>query len=297
MSDRRYCSRLAPIEPMAGTADPVDVWLLLEYRPGWRARAVVDNELSAEVADWFGSLPNVLAAEGLKARPQLIRQPELEPTLLRLMVASVDGMFEFSAHGYDQLRHVDVAHVVANPNDYADRQIVEPHYLVCTNGQRDLCCARFGLPIYHALRERFGARVWQTTHLGGHRFAPNVLVLPQSALFGRVTEESLDNLLRDTEVGALHLPLLRGRHGYPQPAQVAEAYLLEHRAGSWALRDVASSGDGWNVSFTCGADTAHFRITQQQEPQMILKSCGDDQPKPIRPYQVESCSVRNSMEG
>jgi hypothetical protein len=296
MDDHRYCSRLAPDEQMPGTADPVDVWLLLEYRPAWRAKAVSDHELAATTADWFGSLPGVLAAEGLKARPQFIRQPELESTSLRLMVGSVAGLFEFTAPGYDELQQVDVAHVVANPNDYAERQIGEPRYLVCTNGQRDLCCARFGLPIYQALRERFGARVWQTTHLGGHRFAPNVLVLPQAALYGRVSEESLDEFVRDTELGTLHGPLLRGRHGYAAPAQAAEAYLLKHFDDSWSLRDVNEVQDGWDVSFVSGTDTARLRIVQREQPEMILKSCADDHEKPVRPYLIHSCSINGSME-
>ena len=71
-----------------------------------------------------------------------------------------------------------------------------PQYFVCTNGQRDLCCARFGLPTYAALRERVGERVWQTTHVGGHRFAPNVLTLPQAALYGRVQPADVDAVPR-----------------------------------------------------------------------------------------------------
>jgi len=138
--------------------------------------------------------------------------------------------------------------------------------------------------------------VWQTTHLGGHRFAPNVLVLPQSTLYGRVTEQGLDDFLEDTEAGLLHLPLLRGRHGYPQPAQAAEAYLLDQVGGSWSLRDVAESNNGWHVSFTCGSETARLRVEQLAEPEMILKSCADDQAKPVRAYQVESCSIRTSLQ-
>jgi len=296
MDATRYCSRLASHEQMPGTAEPVDVWLLLEYRPPWRAKAVSNNDLEVEIANWFSGLPDLLATEGLKARLQFIRQPELEPTQVRLLVGCADSVFEFPADGYHELLRVDVLDVVANPNGYAKRRVDEPRYFVCTNGQRDLCCARFGLPLYHALRERFGARVWQTTHLGGHRFAPNVLVLPQSTLYGRVTEADLDDFLEDTEAGLLHLPLLRGRHGYPQPAQAAEAYLLDQVGGSWSLRDVAESNNGWHVSFTCGSETARLRVEQPAEPEMILKSCADDQAKPVRAYQVESCSIRTSLQ-
>ena len=54
------------------------------------------------------------------------------------------------------------------------------YWNMLTNGQRD------GLPAHARLRELVGAPAWQTTHIGGHRFAPNVLVLPQV----RCTDES-----------------------------------------------------------------------------------------------------------
>jgi hypothetical protein len=256
---------------------------------------LLDNDLAGSIADWFDGLPGRLDARGKKARPQFIRQPELESTQVRLLIGCADSVFEFAADGYDELLRVDVLDVVANPDSYVERRLDAPRYLVCTNGQRDLCCARFGLPVYRALRERYGARVWQTTHLGGHRFAPNVLVLPQSALYGRVTEDGLDEFLRDTEAGALHPPLLRGRHAYPQPAQVAEAHLMERAGGAWSLRSIGESHRGWDVSFMRGADTAQLRIEQGAEPEMILKSCADDQAKPVRPYQVASCHIGNSL--
>lgn len=279
---------------MPGSADPVDVWLLLEYRPSWGAKAVTDNDLAPEMRAWFAGLSLQIDALGLKARPQFVRQPEIDAKEIRLMIGVNDALFEFASPTYKGLMEVEVGEVVAHPQRWLSARTGDSHYFVCTNGRRDLCCARFGLPVYQALRSRLGPRVWQTTHLGGHRFAPNVLVLPQSALYGRVTEESMDDFLSDTEAGALHLPLLRGRHGYPQPAQAAEAYLLDRRGGSWSLRTVAESRGGWNVSLTCGADTAHLRVEQQGEPEMILKSCADDQPQPVRPYRIESFTIRNS---
>jgi len=281
---------------MPGSADPVDVWLLLEYRSAWRAKAVIDNDLTAEMRAWFAGMPEFIDALGLKARAQLVRQPEINATEIRLMIALNDALFEFASPTYQGLMEVDVADVVARPERWLSARIDEPRYFVCTNGQRDLCCARFGLPVYQALRSRLGPRVWQTTHLGGHRFAPNVLVLPQSALYGRVSEECLDDLLSDTEAGALHGPLLRGRHGYAAPAQAAEAYLLKHFGDSWSLRDVDEMQQGWDVSFVSGADTAWLRVVQREEPEMILKSCADDQAKPVRPYLIDSCSINGSME-
>ena len=46
-----------------------------------------------------------------------------------------------------------------------------PLLLVCTHGRRDACCAQFGRPTAMALARRYGTAVWETTHVGGDRFA------------------------------------------------------------------------------------------------------------------------------
>ena len=132
-----------------------------------------------------------------------------------------------------------------------------PQYFVCTNGQRDVCCARFGLPTYAALRERVGGRAWQTTHLGGHRFAPNVLTLPQAALYGRVQPADTDEFVDAVERNGLAAKWLRGRTRYSPEVQAAEAALLAR--GSILRSDdrQALDGDGYRVTF--GSHTVAVR--------------------------------------
>ena len=111
-----------------------------------------------------------------------------------------------------------------------------------------ICAApALGLPLYNQLRERFGERVWQVSHLGGHRFAPNVLVLPQGVLYGRVGtavgdagDESVEQFAAEVEAGAVSRRHLRGRSCYPKPVQAAEGF-----AGCDDLEWVAlEEGDG-----------------------------------------------------
>ena len=47
----------------------------------------------------------------------------------------------------------------------------DPVFLVCTHAKRSACCARFGAPLAQALAARQPRQVWETTHVGGHRFA------------------------------------------------------------------------------------------------------------------------------
>ena len=51
----------------------------------------------------------------------------------------------------------------------------EPVFLVCTHGKRNVCCARLGVPLAQALATRHPGQVWETTHVGGHRFAANLV--------------------------------------------------------------------------------------------------------------------------
>jgi hypothetical protein len=284
---RIYCSEHNDSEPMAGTADTVDVWLCLEYRPTWKARAQNDNSLSQETSAWLEQTLAGFQADGLKCRPQFIRQPETESESVRLLLSFGGQTYQFSDSGYDYLAALDLPGLVRAEKEtpgalaaVAER-LTEPQYLVCTNGQRDLCCARFGLPVYAGLKERVGTRAWQVTHLGGHRFAPNLLTLPDACLYGRVSAEDLDTFLTLTEQRTCAFTHLRGRTCYPPVVQAAEALL--GRDGLRLLH-VEELGDVTRVRFDDGAGTIAIDVRKAERAEQVLKSCGDEIQAEVFPY-------------
>jgi (2Fe-2S) ferredoxin len=97
-----------------------------------------------------------------------------------------------------------------------------PFYAVCTHGKRDACCAANGRPVQRALERMAPGRVWESTHLGGHRFAANVLVLPEGVMYGRVDQAHTSTLVETHTRGAIVPPLWRGRSTHPRAAQAAE---------------------------------------------------------------------------
>lgn len=264
---------------MAGTAEPVDVWVLLEYRPAWKSRALEESRLGDATRRWLDDNLAALAAMGLKARPQLIRQPETDSDQVRLLVGTREGLVRFAGSGYGFLGDISLAEVAADPAGHSQER--DPHYFVCTNGQRDVCCARFGLPAYAALRERVAERAWQVTHLGGHRFAPNVLVLPQGTVYGRVTEGHVATLVDAVEGGGLAFDHLRGRSWFPPLVQAAEAF---GRRSPLAVVDVDGDEARAAVTFDGPDGTLTVRVRRADEPLQVLKSCGDDGTKPVLPY-------------
>lgn len=269
-AERTYCSdlSLASGEPMLGTATQVDVWLLLEYKPAWRAKAVEDNDLAARTKDWIDRTVAAVSAKGGKARVQFVRRPELDTALTTLFVAESGALRRFQGEGYAEIQHMDIDTTQMDEVD-------DPQYFVCTNGQRDLCCARYGLPVYAELRARVAGRVWQTTHLGGHRFAPNVLTLPQGAIYGRVFEEDVPEFTTLIENGELSRGHLRGRSAYPPEAQVAETLVDGNLA----------SIEGGAVTFQT-ADGFTTVDVEPGPPREIIASCGKTETEavvPLRP--------------
>ncbi len=133
--------------------------------------------------------------------------------------------------------------------------------LVCTHGTRDTCCATFGYPVYNALRDRRahrenGLRVWQVSHLGGHRLAPNVLDLPGGRYWARLTENAVESLLSMTGPASALKPFYRGWAAIANPfAQVAERAVLMQEDWKWLERRVTV-----DVSEVDGKDKADVRI-------------------------------------
>lgn len=267
---------------MLGTADRVDAWLLLEYHPAWKARAIDDGDLGADTRRWLDDAIARAGAAGLKVRPQLIRQPEIDRRGIRLFVGLPDRLLQFRGDDYRFLQTLDLPQILEHPEVH--EAVAEPHYFVCTNGQRDVCCARFGLPVYAGLRARVGERAWQVTHLGGHRFAPNVLVLPQGVLYGRVGEDTLGGFLDAVESGVLAFDHMRGRSWLEPEAQAAE--VLSRRSDLVHLgTDLADEVAVVRfASATAAAGELAVRVRRAPQALTVLKSCGDEAASQVTPF-------------
>ena len=293
MNARTYCREISRQvhEPMPGTADFVAVWILLEYTPVWRARAVEDNDLDARVKRWLAQQIAAFANQGKKARLVFVRQPELPAQGVRLLLASSAETRVFTLPGYLELLDLDLTASGARISRESSL-LQAPHYFVCTNGQRDVCCARFGLPAYQVLRAEVGRRAWQVTHLGGHRFAPNVLVLPEGVLCGRVDEDQVPEFLAEIETGQFPLAFSRGRSFYAPEVQAAESFLRQGVSEASLIPDrveiaeVTELGtDRYAVRLCTSEGTYRVEVRRSQEPLEILSSCVEDQLKAVRPFE------------
>jgi hypothetical protein len=172
----------------------------------------------------------------------------------------------------------------------------EPIYLVCTHGRHDICCADKGRPFYRAMSEIQPARVWEVSHIGGDRFAGNLLVLPRGDYFGRLEPEDADALVADYEAGRLDLAHHRGQSIQPRLIQAAEHFLrdAEGLVGFDAV-SVAEyrreSHDRAEVTFRSQEDT-EYRIEvaahETRDPDYL--TCRAEQPGVQVAYELVSLS-------
>ena len=102
-----------------------------------------------------------------------------------------------------------------------------PVFLVCTHGRRDVCCAERGRPLAKELAHAYPAETWESTHIGGDRFAGNLLAFPHGLYFGRVLPEEAAAVADAYTNGRIVLERFRGRSGLPFVVQAAEIAVRE----------------------------------------------------------------------
>lgn len=104
-----------------------------------------------------------------------------------------------------------------------------PLYLVCAHARRDRCCGRFGGPLARGLAARYPEQVWETTHLGGHKYAPNLALLPDGRYYGPADLPSALAAIEAYQRGEVMPHRYRGRAGHDEAWQRAEQASLTAR--------------------------------------------------------------------
>lgn len=261
----------AALEPLAGTATQARRWLLVEVREAWGRDVVPESTLPGPVKERLAAWA---AEHGGDGRVLFIRKPErrgASPT-----VVFVAEVFE---HGgmFRRLELADVAELeVADLRPGAPgKPVTMPTLLVCTHGRRDACCAAKGVPVYEALRGFVEPdALWQCSHLGGHRFAGNVLALPHGIVLGRVRPVDAPRIAVQLAAGTVPLAHFRGRVVHESAAQAAELAIRERLAVAHltALRYLGRTSEGRH-RFTTPIGEVQLGMDEVAGP-TVPPSCG-----------------------
>jgi (2Fe-2S) ferredoxin len=172
-----------------------------------------------------------------------------------------------------------------------------PLLLVCAHGLHDVCCALRGRPVAAALAAPWPEATWECSHVGGDRFAANLVVLPDGVYYGNLDAGNAVPVVRAHLGGQVAVEHLRGMTRVPPAAQVAIAE-VHRRYGPFGAADVEVSRvdhvDGrWRVALTTplprpSAVTVTISSSRRRSAQLTCRAPGDT---PAMEYRVVSVTV------
>ncbi len=228
MVERSGCAEaaLARGEPLGATASLVRRWILLEQPGPWGRDAVNESRLPKRTAAALQ-----LRASDLNARLVLIRRYGRSTGGARRCFVACTAAPTPWIESFVLDRPADLLDLDLSPLRLCEPvggRLVGPHYLVCTNGRHDACCAEFGRPLAGALTRARPEQTWECSHIGGDRFAANLLCFPHGLYYGRVAPDEGLEVVEAYEHGLIDLAHYRGRAGLPFHVQAAEYFVRQH---------------------------------------------------------------------
>ncbi|HWC23533.1 MAG TPA: sucrase ferredoxin [Flexivirga sp.] len=276
----------------AGTAARARGWVLIEHPGPWPFGGFAELDLAPEVQHVVRH-----AAQSAGMRILLVRRHGRQPSGREALwaVLRYDATGEHRQEWGSWSEEADLAQIAA-AIDRPGATGLPPVHLVCTHGVHDACCAIRGRPVARALNEEWPDETWECSHVGGDRYAANVLVAPDGVYFGDVTpDQAIEavGLLRSGLVAADHL---RGYTDLAPAEQYAVAEVLGRfgPAGRHAIqvRSATRRGDRWTVLLECAAPlpaevAVELRFYAEPAAQLTCLA-----PAPSRALAYETVAVR-----
>jgi hypothetical protein len=282
-------------DPLLATAPTSRRMLLVEVHGPWGAAGLTATRLPAPVVGRLAETAEVAGVRVQVVRPPG-RHPEVRESALagpyRWALADPEaGVVRWGRYadpvellGIDLVERWDpTVHAGTGPQRVA---------LVCAHAKKDLCCALRGRAVAATLAQALDREVWETSHLGGDRFAANLVLLPEGEVFGRLDPASAVEVARRLDAGRLVLGSHRGRLGLTPAAQAALHFaaveLDDDRRDAVRLAGAPErDGARWLAVVEHAGRRYDVRFEEWwAEPEYL--SCSASAPKPARRFAVRS---------
>ncbi len=168
-----------------------------------------------------------------------------------------------------------------------------PLYLVCTHGRPDTCCAVRGRPLAAAVAADRPGRTWESSHVGGCRFAAAMVLLPHGVVLGHVPPARGAAVAADYAGGLLPPEWVRGRTSLAPAVQAAQHH-ARLVTGAWEVDalapvDARSDAGSWRVTFADPDVTVVLREGRVDTGRPL--TCAATAPGWMRTFDLVSVSV------
>jgi hypothetical protein len=295
-----FCSQhsLALREPLFATAPRIEAWILLEYPYPFSAKTFEESSLSEDLkAHLSAALDSIPHSRLLMIKQKINLNHSGFDLILVKSSAQDQRITRYRMDTYDDLFSIDIESSLTSSATIHPGEETSPLFLVCTNGKRDRCCARYGLPVFIELQKFGSGDVWQSSHVGGHRFAANVINLPYGIYYGRLTAPEVQSFVELAKEGEIVLPYYRGRTCYTEEQQAADYFLRKH-SGNTLIEDLQLvdtteiETNRWLIRFkSLSGENYRLKIRREISNFNIIESCNSPQKaKPQDIYYLDGIS-------
>jgi hypothetical protein len=221
-----FCSHVCQQgkEPLHGSAISAQHYLFISWpRHLWAPNQFDSDHFPSELREYLGRLQ-----KDLRVATRLVHRTGIAKDKCFIIIMPEAVCYE--AVGVSDLKGVIEGYFTNRPDEkFIRRKSLETFVFCCTHGTRDKCCAKFGRAALKEFRNvakqiDVPLEVWESTHLGGDRFAANALVFPHGYMYGRIRVEDVGNIIKATVNGVPFAPCYRGSVTLVGAKQLVEAF-------------------------------------------------------------------------
>jgi len=227
MTDPIFCSILTQQsgEPLAGTAPYAEHFVFISWpKKNWQYEALeAKGGFPQGLKKWMREQYKVNG----KIKILLASRPGLEKHKADIFI--YPGRYYYSTVHPEEILDVLGSHFLhdATPS-FSLGKLEQDQIFICTHGRHDKCCAKFGQELadkmrYQVLRQKANVEIWESSHIGGHRFAATMIDFPTGRAYGRLTPDAIPNFLESRKQGLVYGSAYRGSVFLKDLEQVAEA--------------------------------------------------------------------------
>lgn len=252
VSDSDFCSTQSLLfnENLIGTAPSTKIYILIEHKQPWANEAFESKAITQKLRSILNKYRNsarflLVCNENTKHKTNVKVMFYVQNNQERFSHAFTLYEAECSNHEHvcETIEMYFLYHKLPSKTSSTQTRNI----LICTHGKFDLCCGKYGKPFYiksneilYKINAHKKVEIWESSHFGGHRFAPTIIDFPDGRYYGRLNEEIFTSIINRTGYLNQTLSSYRGWSTLPKVAQVVEKQLMLDIGWQWFNASAAS---------------------------------------------------------
>jgi hypothetical protein len=265
-SDKFFCSAQSLLlnEELIGTALLTEVYILIECKKPWANEAFeskrIPHKLRLMVKQYRESARFLLIQNN--------NTKHIDHIQVLFYIRSNNynfstgfTLYRAECSDYDRVCDTLEDYFINQKLPSKDSSEKNRNILICTHGGFDQCCGKYGTSFYIKSNDILESNnvhekveVWESSHFGGHRFAPTMIDFPDGRYYGRMNEDIFTAIINRTGDLNKTVSSYRGWAILPKVAQVVEKQLLLDIGWQWfnasAASQIKPSEDGVSYDVT-----------------------------------------------